>query len=356
MRDKLRVGVVGCGIGKTHVHGFRQYPDRFEVLAMCDINADRAKPFVEQAGIPRFTTRYDELLRMDDIDVIDLCTPTFLHHDQTLAALAAHKYVILEKPAAGSLKDVDHLIAVELQSDRRIMPIFQYRFGAGAQRLRHLVDTGIAGRAYLGTAETAWRRRMNYYSDGWHGKWQTELGGVLVTLAVHAHDVVNYILGPARSVFARTATLVNPIETEDTISASLLMADGSLCSLSATTGSSEQITRHRFCFSNLVAESNREAYRNTTDPWTFVGDTPELNEQIQQALAAFTPRPEGFAGMFLGFSQALETGGAFPVTLQDARRSLELITAIYDSARRNQPVDLPIGSDHPLYAGWQPKT
>jgi predicted dehydrogenase len=234
------------------------------------------------------------------------------------------------------------------------MPIFQYRFGHGLQKLKHLIAQGIAGRAFFATVETAWRRRAEYYAVPWRGKWETELGGALVTLAIHAHDALYYVLGPATSVYARTKTLVNPIETEDCVSASLEMADGSLASLSVTTGSVAQISRHRFCFSGLTAESNTEPYRNTSDPWIFTGDSPELDQQISESLADFEPLPESFMGQFARFHAALENDTELPVTLFDARNSLELITAIYYSAGTDRTVDLPIGDDHPLYAGWRP--
>ena len=186
----------------------------------------------------------------------------------------------------------------------------------------------------------------------WRGKWATELGGPLVTLAIHAHDLLYYVLGPIQSVFARTATRVNAIETEDCITASLEMTDGSLASLSVTTGSAAEISRHRFCFSGLSAESNTEAYRNTSDPWIFSGDTPDLAERIEESLSHFERLPEGYAGQFYRFHQALSHNTELPVTLQDARASLELITAMYYSAQTSQKVDLPIGKDHPNYAGW----
>jgi predicted dehydrogenase len=154
---------------------------------------------------------------------------------------------------------------------------------------------------------------------------------------------------------AHTKTLVNPIETEDTASAALEMADGSPASLSMTTGPSVQITRHRFCFSSLTAESNLQPYRNTADPWTFTGDSPEAEKQIEEALANFVPLPEGFAGQFYRFYQALQDDTEFPVTLADARASLELITAIYHSAETGQAVELPIGKDHPKYANYRPQ-
>jgi predicted dehydrogenase len=354
MNQKLRIGIVGTGVGVTHIHAFQNLPGLFEVVAVCDIQEARAQDVAKRFRIPRHVTDINDLYEMDDLDVIDLCTPSHLHVEQVLATLAANKHAICEKPVAGSLKGVDDLIRAEAESDKRMMPIFQYRFGNGLQRLKFLVDEGVTGHAYLTTVETAWRRRADYY-ETWHGRWDTELGGSLVTLAVHAHDVLTYILGPVKRVMAHAKTLVNPIETEDTVSASLEMADGSLASLSVTTGSSVQITRHRFCFSNLTAESNLQPYRNTTDPWTFTGDSSEAEKQIEKALDNFVPLPEGFAGQFYRFHQALEEDTEFPVTLADARASLELITAIYHSAETGQVVELPIGEGHPKYADYRPQ-
>jgi predicted dehydrogenase len=295
-----------------------------------------------------------QLCRMDDLDVIDICTPPHLHLAQIQQVLAAGKHAICEKPLVGSLRDVDELIRVEAESDTRVMPIFQYRFGHGLQRLRYLVDVGLAGRAYVATVETAWRRRADYYAVPWRGKWKTELGGTLLSHASHTLDMLCYILGPVKSVFARTATRVNLIEVEDCASVSLEMADGSLASLTATLGSTPQISRHRFCFSGLTAESNTEPYDNSKDPWTFTGDSPELDQRIEAALARFVPLPERFVGQFYRFYQALVHDTELPVTLHDARASLELVTAMYHSSFTRQVVDLPIGPDHARYASWLP--
>ena len=320
-------------------------------MAICDIDADRARSAAEEEHIPHIAANIDELLTMTNVDLIDLCTPSGLHYQQTLQALRAGKDVVLEKPVAGSVKEADELIAAEKASGKRVMPIFQYRFRNGVQKLKYLKDQGLTGQAYVTTVETCWRRRPEYYAT-WHGKWKTELGGPLVTLAVHANDILYYIIGSARSVFARAKTMVNPIETEDCVSASLEMADGSLASITVTTGSVKQITRHRFCFSQLTAESNTEPYSNTSDPWSFTGDTPEIDAAVQSALASYVPIEEGFAGQFALYHAAVQAGKPLPITLQDARNSLELITALYSSAWSGQPVTLPITPDHPMYGGW----
>jgi predicted dehydrogenase len=352
MPQRLRVGIVGLGVGRGHAETFAGLADKFELIAVCDVDAARADALAAALGAPHACRDFAELCALPDLDVIDICTPSFLHFEQTLATLAAGKHVILEKPVAGSLREVDALIEAEARSGRRVLPIFQYRFGAGLQKLRFLVQQGIAGQPYVATSETHWRRKDAYYA-AWHGRWARELGGPIVTLAVHAHDVLYSVLGPARRVYAAMATRVNPIETEDCVAASLEMACGALVTSSVTTGSARQISRLRFCFSNLTAESNTEPYTQTADPWVFTGDSPEIDAQITDALAGFTPKPERFIGQFLSYYDALTAAAEPPVTLADARASIELITALYHSAQTGAAVTLPIGTEHPKYSGWQ---
>lgn len=353
MGERLRVGIAGLGVGRGHAETFRRLADRFDLRAVCDVDLDKATALAAALDVPRVCRDFGELCAMPDLDIVDICTPSFLHFEQTLQALAAGKHVILEKPVAGSLREVDELIAAEKRAGKRVLPIFQYRFGAGLQKLRFLIEQGIAGQPYVATSETHWRRKDAYYA-AWHGRWERELGGPIVTLAVHAHDVLYSVLGPARRVYAMMATRVNPIETEDCVAATMEMASGALVTSSVTTGSARQISRLRFCFSNLTAESNTEPYSQTSDPWTFTGDTPEVDRQIADALAGFTPKPERFLGQFLDYYDVL-TGAAAPtITLADARASIELITALYHSAQIGRPVHLPIARNHPKYNGWRP--
>ncbi|HEY2595643.1 MAG TPA: Gfo/Idh/MocA family oxidoreductase, partial [Chloroflexota bacterium] len=164
-----RVAVVGAGIGRSHVRAYRSLPDRFEVVAVCDIDVERARAVAEEYAIAHVLTDFTELLRTRDLDVIDLCTPPHLHFEQIQQVLGANKYVICEKPLVSSVREVDELARAEAASGRRVMPIFQYRFGHGLQKLKLLVEEGVAGKAYLATVETAWRRRPEYYAVPWRG-------------------------------------------------------------------------------------------------------------------------------------------------------------------------------------------
>jgi len=356
MNKPLRVGVVGCGIGRVHIENWKKLEGQAEVIAICDVDAVKAGETAAQFQLPHTCSTLEQLLQRDDIDVVDLCTPPFLHFEQISAVLQAGKNVICEKPLVASLAQVDALAAIEKASGKRLMPIYQYRFGHGLQKLKRLIDLDLAGEAFLATAETAWRRCAGYYEVPWRGKWKTELGGCVLGHAIHTHDIVSYILGPAKSVFARTSTRINPIEVEDCAAASLEMKNGALVTLAVTLGSPEEITRHRFCFRNLVAESGTAPYSNSADPWKFIGDSPELQKEIDQTLATFVPQHEGFAGQFSRFCAALATDSEIPVTLADARTSLELVTAIYTSSEEGQPVSLPITSTHSRYQSWLPKS
>jgi predicted dehydrogenase len=346
------VAVVGLGIGQMHVWSWRRMKDRFTVAAVCDVDDAKARESADRIGAEVLT--FDEVLAREDIQIVDLCTPPSAHMEQITAALSAGKHVVCEKPVVASLAAIDELARVEAESPGRLMPIFQYRFGNGLQKVRALVDGGVAGQAYTSSVEVAWRRRADYYAVPWRGRWATELGGVLLSQAVHALDMLTYIAGQPTRVFCRVATRVNPIEVEDCAVAALEMADGSLASVTATLGSPQEISRHRFNFEGFSAESGTSAYESSADPWVITPDHATAEEEIERLLARWTDRPEGWWGQFERYADALDAGADPPVTIADARASLELITALYASARGEGDVVLPIGPDHPLYGGWLP--
>lgn len=354
MITPLRVGVAGLGVGVGHIESYRELGARFSVEAICDIDAERAKKVATELGVPTVVTDFDALLKLD-LDIVDICTPSALHFSQTRKALNAGRHVVVEKPFASSLAEADALADLERESGKRVSPIFQYRFANGFTQLRHLRERGLAGKTYASTIETHWRRLPPYYANQWRGRWATELGGCLTTHAIHNHDLLTYVLGPVASVYARTSTRVNPIETEDCAAAVLEMADGSFATLSVTLGAEEDVSRLRFCFQGLTAESNHSPYNPGTTPWRFIAADPERQSAIDTAIAEVPFGPERNAGQFLRLHKALTEGGPLPVSIADARPSLELLTAAYHSARTGEAVRLPLTRDHPLYGGWLPE-
>ena len=354
VEGRHRVAVVGLGIGQMHVWSWRRMKDRFTITAVADPDEARAADAAERTGAAIAT--FEEILDRTDVDVVDLCTPPALHLHQVGAALQAGKQVVCEKPLVASLADCDAIAEVEAVSAGRVMPIFQYRFGNGLQKLKALVDGGVAGPAYTSSVEVAWRRRPEYYAVPWRGRWATELGGVLLSQAVHALDMLTYIVGPPARVFARATTRVNDIEVEDCAAVSLELSDGSLATIAATLGSDQEITRHRFHFANLSAESGTSAYESSADPWDIHPDSAAAAEAVAGVLDTWAPRAEGWWGQFERYGDWLDgTTPDLPVTLADARASIELITAMYHSARTGTDVALPITADHPLHRSWLPE-
>jgi len=353
--EPLGVAVVGLNVGKAHLWAYQQLPAKHRVVAVCDLDPGRAERAAARNPGSVALSDLDEVLADPTVDVVDLCTPPALHLEQIAAVLAAGKHVVCEKPLVGSLAEVDELARLEAASGRRIMPIFQYRWGHGLQRVKHLVDAGVAGAARTASVEVAWRRRADYYAMPWRGTWASELGGVLTSHAIHAIDMLTYVVGPVASVFARTATRVNDIEVEDCAVATLELADGSLATIGATLGSSQEVTRHRFHFAELSAESGTEAYTSSGEPWVVTPDGPGAAARIEEAMLTFDPGAEGYVGQLERFADALAADAELPVTLDDARRSLELLSALYTSAHERQEVLLPITPDHPSYAGWSPR-
>ena len=352
----LRIGIVGCGwvAGSQMERGFALLPDRFEVVSCCDRVPSAAQTFADRHAIARVCADYDAMLA-SDVDVVSICTPPSLHHQMVMAGLAAGKHVICEKPFTSSLRLMDEVIAAEAASNCRVMPIFQYRFADGIAKVRHLIASGLGGKAYLSSVETAWLRGAKYYSVPWRGKFATELGGVLLTQSIHIHDLFLWLMGPVAEVKGFKTTRVNPIEVEDCAVASLRMADGSLASLAATLGSIRPATRIRLCFENMVIERqcfDADAPRPGAEPWTVTARTPALQAKADRILAEAPLGPADFAGQFRDFADALHEGRAFSVTLADARRSLELITALFHAAETGETVPLPVTADHPRYAGW----
>jgi predicted dehydrogenase len=221
------------------------------------------------------------------------------------------------------------------------------------QRLRYLLDRDIIGNPYIASVETHWLRGKDYYEAPWRGRWDTERGGVLLGHALHIHDLLCFVLGDVSSVFAQVNTAVNPIETEDCAIASLIMANGALVSSSATLGSHQQLSRLRFCFEHLTAESNHSPYDPGREPWLMTASGRRKDYEIAAALAEFAVPPSGFAGQFMDLYQHLHNGSPLTVSLADARRSLELVTAMYTSAAHGSLEELPVDLSHPRYSDWR---
>ena len=364
-RPELRVAVVGMGIGQSHLLSWREVVGASAtVFAELD-DAKRAKGET-QWGIPGVGSLDDLLAVVGDptsphqVDVIDLCTPPSMHEEQIVRCLDAGVHVICEKPLVDSVAACDRLgEAVDraaATSRARFMPIFQYRFGDGAARARALIDAGITGRLFTASASTWWRRGRAYYADAaWRGTWAGERGGCVLSHAIHNHDLLTWMAGPLVELRAMAATRVNDVETEDCAVAIGRTADGALLTMNVTLGAASESSQLVWHFDNVTITSSSEAYDPAAGPWNFEFRRSAFAQEAEQVWADLEPSPTLYAGQFQGFVDAIADGGDAPVTLADARASLELVTAWYHSARTGSVETLPLPAVHPARSSWIPE-
>jgi predicted dehydrogenase len=347
----IRVAILGAGIGAEHLAAYRKLPDVFEVVAICDLDIQRA---TDIAGGIAATDRVEDVLGDPAIDLVDICLPPHLHVPMTLRVLASGKHAICEKPIANSLAEVDVLEQAQAASGKHLFPVFQYRFGPAMSQLQAAMKAGFATKTYAATFETHWCRKANYYDNPWRGTWAGEQGGALLGHAIHAHDLLTYLLGPIAKVHARTATLANDIETEDCASLSLEMQTGALVTSSVSLGAATDVSRIRLVFDGMTATSGGSPYAPMSGGWTFVARDNMRQSELDGLVAMAEAMPVGFLGYLREVARAVSNQRSVAVTLDDGRRSVELVTAAYLSARTGADVDLPLPETCPLYRGWLP--
>lgn len=350
----INVAICGAGIGAEHLQAYLALPDLYRVCYIADPDVERAASLVNQANC-HYLASYNDALVRDDIDLVDICLPPLMHKDAILQALDARKHVICEKPLVASLADMDEIIAASKLTSCQVMPVFQYRFGNGLSILNTLMHRGVTGPALIATIETHWNRDENYYAVPWRGKWSTELGGAIVGHAIHAHDLLVQLLGPVASVQAQLATRVNDIEVEDCAGLVFKMKSGALVTSSVTLGSATDQSRLRLCFSDMTAQSSLSPYNPGAQPWSFTARNNAKQSVIDEVVMNHEPHQEGFVRQFELAYNAFAKQGTTPVTLSDARSSLDIISGIYRSSRTDSTVLLPIAKESAEYQGWVPR-
>ena len=353
MNQPINVAIIGAGIGGEHLNAYRQQPDRFHVKTVCDIDGTRAASIIDDDEIA-VETDFDAVIADPAIDLVDICLPPHLHFSNALLALKASKHVICEKPLATSLREVDALMDEAARAGRKLFPVFQYRYGPAMDQLKALVDAGLAGKPFAASLETHWNRGADYYAVQWRGTWAGEQGGAVLGHAIHNHDLLMYIMGPVARLSAMTTTRVNDIETEDCAAITFQMENGAVATSSITLGAATNTTRIRVCFEGLTAQSGTAPYAPANDVWTFKARNPDKQDEIDEVLASIAEGHSGFAGFFQAISNSLNNIASNEISLEDGRRSIELVTAVYQAARSQNSIALPLGSETQYYNGWLP--
>jgi UDP-N-acetyl-2-amino-2-deoxyglucuronate dehydrogenase len=341
-RREFRVALVGCGrISANHVEAISRV-DGLSLTAVCDSDADRARAAGERTGVPWFTD-YAMMLAEAACDIVTIATPSGLHPDHGILAARAGKHVVSEKPMAISLAGADALVEVCASAGVRLFVVKQNRLNASVQLLRRAVEKGRFGRLYMGNATVRWSRPQEYYDQApWRGTWALD-GGAFMNQASHYVDLMQWMMGPVRSVMAKTATLARRIEAEDTGAAIVTFESGAIGVMEVTMLTYPKNLEGSF---TLLGEKGTVRIGGTAvnriDHWEFADSDDD--DRLVEAANTAPPSVYGFGHepYYRNVLSALR-GEATPDTDGGAgRKSLELILGIYESARTGREVTLPI--------------
>ncbi len=197
--DKVKVGVIGLGMGQFHLRSYEACPDA-SVIALCDIDGAKLSRLLrERPGVEGFTD-YREMLAMEELQAVSVALPNFLHAPVTLAALEAGKHVLCEKPMAMNAAEALEMKAAAERLGRVLMIHFNMRYMATAATLKPIVDAAVLGEVYHVT--TTYTRRDGYPPTSWFGRKDMSGGGPLIDMGVHRIDLALWLLGRPRPVSA----------------------------------------------------------------------------------------------------------------------------------------------------------
>jgi predicted dehydrogenase len=196
-KRKLRAGVIGVGIGSHHMRGYATHP-RCELLAVCDLNVERAKSLAERYGARYVFRDYRQLAAMDELDIVSVAAPNYLHARMAIAALEAGKDVLCEKPMATRLADAEAMVAAARKAKRRLMIDMSYRFNSLQQEMWRRIKGGELGKIYYAKSHYTRRKGIPFGASAWFVSKRMAGGGPSVDLAVHAFDLVWWLLGSPR--------------------------------------------------------------------------------------------------------------------------------------------------------------
>ncbi len=333
MQKTYRAVLVGTGgIGDAHVRAVADTQGRVTLVAACDIDAARAQAFCDRHQIPRAHTDYAAMLQAERPDLVLIAAPPGLHAGMSIAAMEVGAWVLCEKPLCASLAEFDRIAAAEQRTGQRTACVFQMRYASSNRHVRSLLAAGRFGRPLVAVCHTLWYRDAAYYAVPWRGKWSTELGGPTMSQGIHAMDHLLDLLGEWTEVRAVADTLFHEIEVEDVSMALVKFASGARASIVNSTLCPRQETYLRLdCEHATVELTHLYAYQQAN--WKLTPAQPAASAELQAAWQAFPPDVGSTHGAQLNALLADREAGTVPLTSgAEARRTLEVLTALYKSA------------------------
>lgn len=343
-KGKLRVGVIGLGMGRVHVAGYKTHPAA-EVVALADPDEKRLKEVGDQHNVPSRYRSAGEMLRREKLDVVSVATPNRFHKPLTLAALAAGCHVLCEKPMAMSAAEARAMLAAARRARRRLMINFSYRFTEQAWALKKQVEAGVLGEVYF--ARTVWHRRRGIPGfGGWFTRKKLAGGGPLIDLGVHRVDLALWLMGYPRpewvmagaynrlgSELARRQS--KTFDVEDLAAGFVRFRNGACLEVEASWAAN--IAEKELMETRLLGTKGGLVQRNVREGYEFEAEIYLESQGARYDLRLHPPVP-GVKGAMHHFIESLVSGRPHIATGEEGVVVMELLDALYRSAATGRPV------------------
>lgn len=343
--EKLGFGIIGCGmIAEWHAGAIAAIPG-VRLIGATDVMEKSRTDFAAKYGVLSFDS-VEKMLANPAIDILSICTPSGLHASQAILAAAAGKHVIVEKPMALNLEEADQVIAACAKKGVQLAVISQLRFSPAIHQVKQALENKILGRLVLGDLYMKFYRSQEYYDKGnWRGTWEMDGGGALMNQGIHGVDLLRYLMGPVKTIFANCRTLARNIAVEDTATALLEYQNGALGVIEATTSVYPGVARR------IEIHGDRGTIALEEDrivKWVIEGQDPP--EQIFSGQAAGAkndsannPAAFGIAGhikQLADMAEAVRNRREPLVNGGEGRKALEIIMGVYRSSQNHQIIEL----------------
>ena len=351
MTEKLRFGIIGCGvIGPTHAEAIESLPDA-QLIAVADPIEARAQKLADKYNVTPYTD-IQAMLDREQLDVVTVCTPSGEHGKHACQVMRTGRHVIVEKPMEITRAAIDEMLRTQQEMGVKLSVISQHRFDTATQQIHTLVQEQAFGRLILGNVLIPWWRSQAYYDSGaWRGTWEFDGGGVLMNQSIHSIDLLQWLMGPVKSLYAYTDTLAHRMETEDVGVAVLRFTNGAVGTIAATTGAYPGVTTRIEVFGDkgsAIIENDQLSYlhlaRDEQEQASDYGSNPKTARKIaMDSSAAQNPAALSANSHVLQIAdmiRAIRENGTPLVDGNTARQAVDIILGIYESVRTHKEIIL----------------
>ncbi|MBT0963463.1 Gfo/Idh/MocA family protein [Denitromonas iodatirespirans] len=330
----MRAALLGCGRVAEHYRKMLleiDPVDRFEVVAVCDTDPDKAARLAQAFGCPAFRDAAT-MLDAGAIDVMFVLTPSGHHFAHARLALENGVSVVCEKPVTMTPEEAAALDTLAETRGLFCATVFQNRWNRALRAAKAAVETGRLKTLVTASVRLHWCRYQDYYEDGWHGTWAMD-GGVINQQAIHHLDALQWICGPVDAVCAVAANRMNTLEAEDTLAAVLRFKSGALATIEATTAARPRDFEASL---SVVGEGGRIRVGgialNRIDEWDLV-NASEDDATLAARCSVEVPSGYGLShSLYIrDLVDSVERRTRPDITIASAMSTLRLVHALYAS-------------------------